>query len=474
MIPLPNLILQITFNVTDALLLLLIVVLLSLSAFFSASETAFSTANIIRIRNYADEKRKGARKALWIMEHFDKTLSTILVGNNFVNIASTTVCAIIFGKFILNPTLSNVLNTVVMTIVVLIFGEICPKSLAKANADKIALKFSGAMFFIIKVFTPIIYPFYALQKLMLKKVKAEDNPTVTEDELGSIIDTMEEEGVLNSDDADLFQGVMDLDSQTVYDIMTPRIDMVAIEINEDLKELEKIFVESGFSRIPVYEEDKDHVVGIVYQKDYLKQMLSGTKFSIKQIMTEPIFVAENMKANDLIRKMQSEKKHMAIVIDEHGGTSGIVTFEDAVEEMLGDIYDEHDDEVVESYITKIEDCVYDVNPDIDLEDLFDTLGIEHMPDTEYTTLGGYLYELSEDLPEQNQELDVVTVDEQMDDHGGIITKTIKLKFIISEIEDRSIKKVRLIVEPTDVEPNEKHLKRVNKKDDEDENENKEG
>lgn len=460
--------LSVQFTLTDGLLIIALIILLSLSAFFSASETTFSTANIIRMRNYADEKVKGARKALWVMEHYDKTLSTILVGNNFVNIASTTLCAIIFGKFILNPTLANILNTIIMTIIVLIFGEICPKSLAKASAEKFALKFAGVMFFLVKVLTPITYPFYALQKAMLKRVKADENPTVTEDELESIIDTMEEEGVLDSEDADLIQGVMDLDTQTVYDIMTPRIDVVAIDVKAEIEELKDKFLESGFSRIPVYNEDKDHMIGIVHQKDYFKSLLSNKKFSIKSLMTEPIYVAENMKANDLIRKMQQDKKHMAIVIDEHGGTSGIVTFEDAVEEMLGDIYDEHDDEVVVSYITKQEDNVFDVNPDINLEELFETLQIEHMPETEYTTLGGYLYELAENLPELNQVLEVVTVDEQMDEKGEYITKTIKLSFTISEIEDRSIKKVKLLVEPTELEP-EKHLKHLKKKDSEEDN-----
>ena len=467
MVPLPNLLLGINFTMTDGLLIVALVILLSLSAFFSSSETTFSTANMIRMRNNVDEKVKGSRKALWIMEHYDKTLATILVGNNFVNIASTTVCSIIFGRLIVNPTLANVLNTIIMTIIVLIFGEICPKSLAKANADKMALKFSGIMFFLVKVMTPITAPFYALQKTMLKKVKANDNPTVTEDELGSIIDTMEEEGVIDSEDADLFQGVMDLETQTVYDIMTPRVDVVAIEAKQSLKELETVFAESGFSRIPIYEEDKDHIVGIIHQKDYLKAVINGTKTSFKKLMTEPIFVAENMKANDLIRKMQQEKKHMAVVIDEHGGTSGIVTFEDAVEEMLGDIYDEHDDEVV-SYITKIDANVYEVNPDINLDELFEQIEIENLPETEYTTLGGYLYELSENLPELNQEFEVVTVDEQMDDNANIITKTVKLKFVITEIEDRSIQKVKLIVEPTeDAEPD-KNLRKL--KDEEDKNE----
>lgn len=467
MIPLPNLLLGINFTIADGLLIVVLVILLSLSAFFSSSETAFSTANLIRMRNNVEEKVKGARKALWIMEHYDKTLATILVGNNFVNIASTTVCSIIFGRLIFNPTLANVLNTVIMTIIVLIFGEICPKSLAKANADKLALKFSGIMFFLVKIMTPITAPFYALQKAMLKRVKANDNPTVTEDELGSIIDTMEEEGVIDSEDADLFQGVMDLESQTVYDIMTPRVDVVAIEAKQSLKDLETIFAESGFSRIPVYEEDKDHIIGIVHQKDYLKNVINGKTFTLAQIMTEPIFVAENMKANDLIRKMQQDKKHMAVVIDEHGGTSGIVTFEDAVEEMLGDIYDEHDDEIV-SYITKIDKNLYEVHPDINLDELFEQIEIEHMPDTEYTTLGGYLYELSENLPELNQEFEIITVDEQMDDNANIITKTVKLKFIITEIEERSIQKVKLIVEPAeDAEPD-KNLRKL--KDEEDKKE----
>jgi len=239
-IPLPNLMLNaVQFGVVDAILICVLVVLLFLSAFFSSSETAFSTANSIRMKNYVEEKRKGARKALYIMEHYDKTLATILVGNNFVNIASTTICAIIFGRLIVNPTLANILNTVIMTIIVLIFGEILPKAMAKANAEKFALRFSGIMFVLIKVMYPITILFMLLQKAVLKKSKAEDNPTVTEDELESIIDTMEEEGVLDANDADIFQGVMDLDEQSIYDIMTPRVDVIAVSIDSKIEELQK-------------------------------------------------------------------------------------------------------------------------------------------------------------------------------------------------------------------------------------------
>ncbi len=447
-IPLPNLMLNaVQFGVVDAILICVLVVLLFLSAFFSSSETAFSTANSIRMKNYVEEKRKGARKALYIMEHYDKTLATILVGNNFVNIASTTICAIIFGRLIVNPTLANILNTVIMTIIVLIFGEILPKAMAKANAEKFALRFSGIMFVLIKVMYPITILFMLLQKAVLKKSKAEDNPTVTEDELESIIDTMEEEGVLDANDADIFQGVMDLDEQSIYDIMTPRVDVIAVSIDSKIEELQKVFLESGYSRLPVYEEDKDHMIGIVHIKDFIAKVLNKDKFVIKDIMSEPIFVSENMKAKELIRKMQQEKKHMAIVIDEHGGTSGIVTFEDVMEEMVGDIYDEHDDEVIVPSLIKVSDNTYDVDPDINLEDLFEQLEIENVPETEYSSLGGYLYELCENLPEVNQKLEVIAIDEQMDDHGNLISKTITMEFTLTEVEDMRIKKVRLVIDP---------------------------
>ena len=304
------------FLITDAICILLVVFCLIASAFFSSSETAFSGVNMIRIKNYAEEKRKGARRALYIVEHYDKTLSTILVGNNFVNIASTTICAYIFGKFILNPTLSNVLNTVIMTIVILIFGEILPKSLAKANPDKLALKYSGLMYVLIKVLTPITFFFGLLQKAALKKVKATEEPTVTEDELESIIDTMEEEGVLDENNVNMLQGVLDISEKTVYDIMTPRVDMVAIDKNATYDEIKETFISSQFSRIPVYFEDKDNIIGLLNQKDFMLQMLNDKPCNISEIMSKPMFVTEPMKVDDLIRKMQKEKKHLAIVLDE--------------------------------------------------------------------------------------------------------------------------------------------------------------
>lgn len=433
------------FLVTDAICLILLVFCLICSAFFSSSETAYSGVNMIRMKNYAEEKRKGARRALYIVENYDKTLSTILVGNNFVNIASTTICAYLFGKFILNPTLANVLNTVIMTIIILIFGEILPKSLAKANPEKMALRYSGILYFMMKILTPITFFFGLMQKAALKKVKVTDEPTVTEDELESIIDTMEEEGVLDSNNVNLLQGVLDMGERTVYDIMTPRVDMIAIDKNADYEEIKQTFISSQFSRIPVFFEDKDNIIGILNQKDFMLQMLKGKQFNISEIMTKPMFVTEPMKVDDLIRKMQKEKKHLAIVLDEHGGTSGLVTMEDALEEMVGEIYDEHD-EVENAPIRKNGENAYTIDPDVTIEDLFEYLEIEHLPESDYSSVGGMLYEMSESLPTIGQTFELKAIDDVLDEHNNYIRKVANLKFTITDVEDRRIKTVNLTVD----------------------------
>ena len=434
----------ISFNFTDGLCLALLIVCMLCSSFFSASETAFSGSNLIRIKSYAEDKVKGARRALYIMEHYDKTLSTILVGNNFVNIASTTICAYLFGKFILDPTLANVLNTVIMTIIILIFGEIIPKSIAKANPEKLALKYSGALYFLMKVLTPFTWFFGLFQKMALKKVETSAEPTVTEDELESIIENMEEEGVLDENNVNLLHGVLDIGERTVYDIMTPRVDMIAIEKNASIDEIKEVFISSQFSRIPVYFEDKDNIVGILNQKDFMKKILKNQEIKITELMIKPLFVTELLKVDDLIRQMQKEKKHLAIVLDEHGGTSGLVTMEDALEEMVGEIYDEHD-EVESAPIKKNGENSYIIDPDVTIEDLFEYLEIEHLPESEYTSIGGMLYEMSESLPSIGQEFQISAIDDVLNKNNDYVQKIANLKFTITDVEDRRIKSISLSV-----------------------------
>ncbi|MBR2909201.1 MAG: HlyC/CorC family transporter [Clostridia bacterium] len=433
------------FGTADALAIVGVILLLAFSAFFSSAETAFSKVNLIRLKNYADEKRKGARRALYICENFDKTLSTILVGNNLVNIASTTICAYLFGKFIVDPTIANLVNTIAMTIIVLIFGEIMPKSLAKNHPESYAMKISGFLYILIKILTPITFIFGLMQKAANRKHK-ETEPTVTEDELESIIDTMTEEGVIDSEEANLLQGALDLSSHTVYDIMTPRVDIIAISVDDDLETIKNTFIEYQFSRLPVYENDKDNIVGILNQKDFMTKILQNQEINIKELMAEPTFVTETMKVDDLIRLMQKEKKHLTIVLDEYGGTSGIVSMEDALEEMVGEIYDEHDEEVKTEPIQKISDTEYILDPDVSIEDLYEELEIEHLPESSYSSVGGMLYEMSESVPELNAVFNVTAIDDVLNEHNDYVQTITELTYTITKMEDRRITEVHLLVD----------------------------
>ena len=269
----------------DILLLIGIVVLIFCSAFCSASETAYSSINSLRLKTLAEEKKKGSGKAIYITENFEKTLSCILTFNNLVNIACTTVAGYLFAKFVIDPTIANLLNTVVLTIVILIFGEILPKAKAKANPEKYALRYSGAVYFLLR-YSVIYYPFYFLQKKITKKKEVDQTPTITENELESIIDTMEEEGVIDHDDKEILQGAISLGDQSAHNIMTHRKDVVFVEENEDVENVKKLFVEHQYSRLPVYSGTRDNIVGILNQKDFFTALLTSNKqISTKKLMT---------------------------------------------------------------------------------------------------------------------------------------------------------------------------------------------
>ncbi len=429
----------------DIILSVVVIFLLICSAFFSSAETSFSSVNLLRMKTYAEEKRKGALKALYICEHYEKAIITILVGNNLVNIASTTICAYILSTTVLSPTLANLLNTVVMTIIILIFGEITPKCLAKLNPEKAALRYSNLLFFLMKLLTPLTFLFQKLQGAFKKNKDTDKAPTVTENELESIIDTMQEEGVIDQDNAQLLQGVFDLNEKTAYDVMTPRVDVIAVEQNETNENIKKVFVDTQYSRMPVYDDDIDHVVGILSQKDFFTALLKSDKVDIKKLMVKPMFLNENMKLDDVIRKMQKEKKHMAVIADEHGGTSGIITLEDAIEEMFGEIYDEHDDEEVKESLVKISDNQYLIDADMDIKDLFEQLEIEHLPESQYSTIGGFIFELAESMPYVGQELTFETIDETIDDDANLVQNAIKMIFKITKVEDNRIREVLLTI-----------------------------
>lgn len=431
-------------------LLIALIILLMFSAFFSCAETALSTSNIIRLKGYVEEKRRGAKKALYLAEKFDTTLITLLVGNNIVNIGATTIAAYILSQVIVNPSVYNIVNTLGMTIIVLIFGEITPKSLAKENPEKIALKFSGLLFIIHKILWPFSWFFYKLRKLMIKKSN-KITPQVTEEELESIIETMEDEGVIENDNAELMQNALNINDTTVYEIMTPRVDVVAVDINEDIESIKNVFLEYKYSRIPVIDKDKDNMIGILRERDFFTAYIMKDKepVNLKKIISSPYYVSKTTKVDDLIKEMQEVKKHFAIVLDEYGGTSGIVTMEDALEELVGEIYDEYDDvPELDFDFKQINENKYQINPEMDLEDLFDELDLGKAPETSYPTVGGLVYELSEEPPYKGK---VVKYDTTYDnnDLDNPIVKHYELQFKVDRVIKRRIKS--LILEINEVE-----------------------
>lgn len=439
----PSTLLVAQFTSVHVVLIVVIVFLLACSAFFSASETAYSYMNLIRIRSMAENKVKGARKALYLSEHSDRLLTTILVGNNFVNILATTICASLLSQFIEEATLLNILNTVVMTIIILIISEILPKAIAKIHPEKFAIKVSLILYLFLKISYPIVICFYGIQKLFTRHKDDPSNVTMTESELESIIDTMQEEGVLEKDEADILQGTFKMKEATAHDIMTHRVDVVFLNVNATNEEIEKAFTEHLYSRIPVYKDNTDNVVGLLNFKDYFNAKASGNKILIQKIMTKPLFTAENTNVDTLIKEMQKAKKHLAVVLDENGGVSGIVTMEDCIETIFGEIFDETDQDEKEPLLELIGDDEYTVDADMAVDVLFDNLEIEHLPENPYQAVNSFLFELSEDVPEIGMEYKYSTIDEILDDEGNLTENKIDMLFTVTEIEGHRVKKVNL-------------------------------
>ena len=430
---------------TDGILIAAVVLLVLCSAFFSSNETAYSSVNIMHIKTFAEEKVKGGRRAKYICEHYDFALVCLLVGNILSNIANTTICAYLFTKFIANPTLASVLNTVIMTTIILTFGEILPKAYAKHNPEKLVLRFSTAVFVFMKIIYILAMPFYGLQKLVVRKT---EEAKITQDEFGTIVDTMKNQGVIGGEGADIIHSTMNLGEKTVKDIYVPRVDMVALPDSATDKEIFDVYAESPFSRIPIYSEDKDNIVGVINFKDYFIAAKNGRKVSLEKIMLPPLKVSETMKVDELIKLMRKEKRHLAVVVDEYGGTSGIVTMDNALELLVGKMYDEHDDDTEKSPITKISKNKYDVDPEMSVEELFKYFKIDNLPETKYPSVSGMIYELSKNLPENGTVVHVTTVDDVLNEKNEYVSITTNLDFTVEKVEDNRIKQITLVVDKT--------------------------
>jgi CBS domain containing-hemolysin-like protein len=380
---------------------LLLFVLLFLSAFFSSAETAFSSVNKIRLQYYADEGRRGAKKAFIISKNFDEALSTILVGNNLVNIAAATISSqLAIGLF--GPNMGVFISTFVVTILVLIFGEILPKSLAKEYAESYSLKISGILSLLIKLFHPITWMFIQLRKAVSALINNKEvHPSMTEEEIKVMIEISEEEGVIEKHEKELVHRSLEFNDIIVAEILRPRTDIIAVNQNSTIEEIKEVFFREQYSRIPVYDGNIDNITGILSEKDFLKLLIQDNESKLQELFRYPLFVVESMKVSTLLPQLQKQKTHMAIVIDEYGGTAGLITLEDILEEIVGEIWDEHDEKI--KLLNQVDSKTYVISADYPLDEFARFTNVE-LPDSTYHTLGGWLTEQFQRIPHKGEQL----------------------------------------------------------------------
>lgn len=369
----------------------IIAALLLMSAYFSATETAFLAASKTRLKLMA-ESNKRARLALKLAENYDRLISTILIGNNLVNIAIASLGTVLFVG--LMGDIGATVSTAVITIAVLIFGEVCPKSIAKDSPESFALFSAPIINALIYLFMPISFVLSLIRKLISKLFKTKDDTAMSQEELLMIVEEVEQEGGIDEDESELLHNAIEFSELSAEDILTHRVDLEAVSIETDKKEIAHLFSTSKFSRLLVYEDTIDKIVGVIHIKDFYSET-SVTRKSIKNIMTPPIFVLKNEKIDDLLRKLQGAKSHVAIVLDEYGGTYGMVTMEDILEELVGDIWDEHD-EVIEE-LREIDENTFHVDGMMNFEDFCEEFEIE--AESQAISVGGWASEQLEKIPD---------------------------------------------------------------------------
>ncbi|HEZ7988795.1 MAG TPA: hemolysin family protein [Ruminococcus sp.] len=405
--------------------IILIIIAMIFSALFSSCETAFSSVNKIRLKNYAAQGDKRAEKALKIANSFEDALTTVLVGNNIVNITMASVSTVLFTTLFGSGAVG--ISTAVTTVLVLIFGEILPKSYAKENAERLSLFFAGPLSFLIILFKPIIFIFNKLASI-LKNGKVE--PSVTEDELKYIIEEIEEQGVLEEQEGDLVRSALDFDEITVNEILIPRVKVIGVEKNASIDEIKSLFIDEMYSRLPVYDKSLDNIIGMITNKRFFKMLAQGGN-DITEIIQDVAHFSDLKLISEALRDMQRSKTHLAVVLDQYGGTKGIVTLEDIIEELVGEIYDEND-EVIPS-IVKISENEYEVSGDLSISDMLDQLGLdEDMIESTYTSVGGWVTELLEHIPEQNETAE----------YGAF-------KITVLQVKEQSVEKIRLIIDTSE-------------------------
>ena len=393
-------------------LLVALVILVAFSAFFSASETAFSSLNQIRLKSRADDGDASAARVLAMAEQYDKLLSSILIGNNIVNIAAASIGTILFTKA-LGPERGATVSTIVLTIVVLIFGEVTPKSLAKEMPERVATLVSPILSLLMVVMTPLTWLFSQWKKLLGHFVNSSESDGITEGELMTMVSEAESDGELTDRESQLIRSAIEFDDVEVEEILTPRVDVIAVEDDTSLEELAQTFADSGYSRLPVYHGTIDNIIGVVHEKDFYLARLKKAS-SIEDLIAPTLYTTGSTQLSQLLRTLREQHHHMAVVVDEYGGTEGIITLEDILEELVGEIWDEHD-EATEDFRQQ-SDGSWLVSGSASIDDLFETLDLPEDDEIDSNTVNGLVQEKTCHLPKVGDRF-------TLGSYTGVVTRT---------------------------------------------------
>lgn len=405
-------------------MVLTILLLVACSAFFSATETAFTSLNRLRLKAKADGGDVRSARTLALADNYDKLLTTILIGNNVVNIAATTVSASLFID-LLGPAVGPAVSTAVLTVVILVFGEVSPKSLAMERSETFATFATPVMRLLMFLLTPVAWLFAQLKKLLSMVFRAKTEDGITEEELVTMVDQAESEGGLDRHESELIRSAIEFGDMEVQEILTPRVDIAAVEETVSMDDVAKAFAESGYSRLPVYHEDIDDIVGIIHEKDFYAARYRGVG-ELSAIMTPVLYTTGNTKISDLLRILQKKKAHMVIVVDEYGGTEGLCTLEDIVEELVGEIWDEHD-EIIEEF-KKQPDGSYLISCNAALTNLYDLFCLKG--ECEANTVSGWVMEQIGRVPEE-----------------GDAFEADGLSVMVTKVDHRRVLEIRVVVLP---------------------------
>lgn len=409
------------------IIIFILVILVLLSAFFSSTETAFSSANKIKLKNMANDGDRRAKKTLDIIDNYSKFLSTILIGNNIVNIFASSLATLLFVK-LLGEDLGVTCSTIIMTVIILIFGEISPKSIAKETPERFAMSVCNIISFLMTVLTPVNWIFDQLKRMLTFFFRVENNDSYSSDEFITIVEEAHNEGGMDDHEANLLTNAIEFNDLEVKEILTPRVDVVAEDVDASLEEIEKLYRESGYSRIPIYEDSIDNIIGVLHEKDFYRIYYTKAKTSLRKILQPIVFTSPQVKISYLLRQLQNSKSHMAIVVDEYGGTAGIITMEDILEELVGEIYDEHD--VVEEFFRKIDDTTFYVKGDCDIDDMFDYFNIVTKEDYDFNTVSAWAIHNCDRIPDTGDEFDFEN-----------------LHITVTEADEKKVNEIRVVINP---------------------------